>query len=79
MTLKTNIFETCKEQEIAGHTCYVFEIDGVTHYIFGETQEERFNFMADLINNYGESKQREQSIIREKKVRKVQENKRSKG
>ena len=52
MTLKTNIFDTCKEQEIAGHTCYVFEIDGVTHYIFGETQEERFNYLADYINYY---------------------------
>lgn len=56
MTLKTNIFETCKEEVIAEYTCYVFELDGVTHYIFGETQEERFNFMADLINLYnGES------------------------
>jgi hypothetical protein len=56
MTLKSNIFETCKEQEINGYTCYVFEVEGITHYIFGETQEERFNFMADLINNYGESR-----------------------
>jgi hypothetical protein len=54
----SNIFQTCKEQEIAGYTCYVFDIDGTTHYVFGETQEERFNFMADLINNYnGKSKQ----------------------
>ena len=52
MTLESNIFKTCKEQEIAGYPCYVFEIDGVTHYVFGETQEQRFNFMADLINNY---------------------------
>jgi hypothetical protein len=52
MTLESNIFETCKEQEIAGYPCYVFDIDGTTHYVFGETQEERFNFMADLINNY---------------------------
>lgn len=79
MTLKTNIFNTCKEKEINGYTCYVFEIEGITHYIFGETQEERFNFMADLINNYGESKQWEQSNIREKKVWKVQKDKRSKG
>lgn len=50
MTLKPNIFETCKEQVINGYTCYVFEIEGITHYVFGETQEERFNFMADLIN-----------------------------
>lgn len=57
MTLESNIFETCKEQEIAGYTCYVFDIDGTTHYVFGETQEQRFDFMADLINKYGESKQ----------------------
>ena len=57
MTNTNNIFETCKEQEIAGYPCYVFVIDGCTHYVFGETQEQRFNFMADLINKYGESKQ----------------------
>jgi hypothetical protein len=54
----SNIFETCKEQEIAGYPCYVFDFDGITHYVFGETQEQRFDFMADLINNYnGKSKQ----------------------
>ncbi len=30
MTLESNIFETCKEQEIAGYPCYVFEIDSNT-------------------------------------------------
>lgn len=48
----SNIFQTCKEEQIAGYPCYVFEIDGVTHYVFGETQEQRFNFMADLISEY---------------------------
>jgi len=57
LTNINNIFETCKEQEIAGYPCYVFDIDGTTHYVFGETQEQRFDFMADLINKYGESKQ----------------------
>jgi hypothetical protein len=57
LTNTNNIFETCKEQEIAGYSCYVFDIDGTTHYVFGETQEQRFDFMADLINNYGKSKQ----------------------
>jgi hypothetical protein len=52
LTDTSNIFETCKEQEIAGYPCYVFDIDGTTHYVFGETQEQRFDFMADLINNY---------------------------
>jgi hypothetical protein len=57
LTNTHNIYATCKEQEIAGYPCYVFEIDGTTHYVFGETQEQRFDFMADLINKYGESKQ----------------------
>lgn len=57
MTLKPNIFDTCREEEINGYTCYVFEVDGITHYIFGETQEERFNYLADYINYYnGESR-----------------------
>ena len=52
----SNIFKTCKEEQIAGYSCYSFVIDGCTHYVFGETQEQRFNFMADLINNYGENR-----------------------
>jgi hypothetical protein len=32
-------------------------IDGTTHYVFGETQEQAFDYLADLINNYGKSKQ----------------------
>jgi hypothetical protein len=51
----TNIFETCKEEVIAGYSCYSFVIDGTTHYIFGETKEIAFDYMADLINKYGES------------------------
>jgi hypothetical protein len=57
LTDTSNIFETCKEQEIAGYPCYVFVIDGTTHYVFGETQEEAFDYLADLINLYGKSKQ----------------------
>jgi len=57
LTNTSNIFETCKEQEIAGYPCYVFVIDGTTHYVFGETQEQAFDYLADLINKYGESKQ----------------------
>jgi hypothetical protein len=53
----SNIFETCKEQEIAGYPCYSFVIDGTTHYVFGETQEQAFDYLADLINLYGKSKQ----------------------
>jgi hypothetical protein len=57
MTLEANIFDTCKEEEIAGHFCYTCVIDGVKHYIFGQTKEEAFDFMADLINIHnGKSK-----------------------
>jgi hypothetical protein len=52
----SNIFETCKEEVIAGYSCYSFVIDGCTHYVFGETQEQAFDYLADLINLYGESK-----------------------
>lgn len=51
----SNIFETCKEEVIAGYSCYSFLIDGCMHYVFGETQEEAFDYLADLINKYGES------------------------
>jgi hypothetical protein len=57
LTDTSNIFATCKEEVIAGYSCYSFVIDGTTHYIFGETQEQAFDYLADLINNYGESKQ----------------------
>ena len=52
----SNIFETCKEEVIAGYFCFTCEIEGVKHYIFGDTKEKAFDFMADLINNYGETK-----------------------
>jgi len=48
----SNIFQTCKEEVIAGYSCYSFVIDGTTHYVFGETKEEAFNFMADFIKEY---------------------------
>jgi len=51
----SSIYATCKEEIIAGYSCYSFVIDGTTHYIFGETKEEAFDYMADLINKYGES------------------------
>jgi hypothetical protein len=47
----SNIFQTCKEEQIAGYSCYSFVIDGCTHYVFGETQEQAFDYL-DLINNY---------------------------
>jgi len=48
----SNIYETCKEDSVAGYFCYSFEIDDCTHYVFGETKEEAFNFMADFIKEY---------------------------
>ena len=57
MTLECNIFATCKQEVIAGYPCFSFVIDGCTHYVFGETQEEAFDYLADLINLYGKSKQ----------------------
>ena len=52
MTLKDNIYDTCQEEEIAGYFCYTCIIEGVKHYVFGETKEKAFDFMADLINIY---------------------------
>jgi len=47
-----NIYATCKEEQIAGYSCYSFVIDGCTHYVFGETQEQAFDYLADLIKEY---------------------------
>jgi hypothetical protein len=54
-----NIYDTCKATEIDGHFCYSFVIEGTTHYVFGNTKMEAFDFMADYIKQYlknGESK-----------------------
>lgn len=54
-----NIYDTCKATELNGHFCYSFVIEGTTHYVFGSTKIEAFDFMADYINEYlknGESK-----------------------
>jgi hypothetical protein len=76
-----NIYETIKEVKlINGLFGYSFVIEEINHFVYGETKEEAFNFVADYINEYyGKSKQREQSIVRQKKVRKVQKDKRTKG
>jgi len=67
-----NIYETIKEVKlINGFFGYSFVIEEINHFVYGETKEEAFNFVADYINEYyGKSKQREQSIVRQKKVRK---------
>lgn len=76
-----NIYDTIREvKPVNGLYGYIFEIEGINHIVYGETKEEAFNFVADYINEYyGKSKQLEQSIVRQKKVRKVQKDKRSKG
>jgi len=76
-----NIYETIKEVKlINGLFGYSFIIEEINHFVYGETKEEAFNFVADYINEYyGKSKQLEQSIVRQKKVRKVQKDKRTKG
>jgi hypothetical protein len=78
-----NIYKTIKETNpINGYFGYSFIIDETNHFVYGETKEEAFNFVADYINEYlkyGEAKQLEQSNIRQKKMRKSKENKRSKG
>jgi len=47
-----NIYDTCKATEIGGHFCYSFVIEGTTHYVFGNTKMEAFDFMADYIKQY---------------------------
>jgi hypothetical protein len=47
-----NIYDTCKATEIDGHFCYSFVIEGTTHYVFGNTKMEAFDFMADYIKQY---------------------------
>lgn len=81
MSDTNNIYETIKEVKlINGLFGYSFVIEEINHFVYGETKEEAFNFVADYINEYyGKSKQREQSIVRQKKVRKVQKDKRTKG
>jgi hypothetical protein len=76
-----NIYDTIKETNpINGGFGYTFVIEEINHFVYSETKEEAFNFVADYINEYyGKSKQLEQSIVRKKKVRKVQKDKRSEG
>lgn len=81
MKSTNNIFDTIKETNpINGCFGYSFTIDEINHFVYGESKEEAFNFVADYINLYnGKNKQRKQSKLRQKKVREVQENKRAKG
>jgi hypothetical protein len=48
----SNIYATCKETQLNGYFCYTFTIGEITHYVFGETKEEAFDFVADYIETY---------------------------
>lgn len=67
-----NIFNTIKEvKPVNGHFGYSFVIDEINHFVYGETKEEAFNFVADYINLYnGKINDKRKNNLREKKVRK---------
>jgi len=54
----SNIYETIKEvKPVNGLFGYSFVIEEINHFVYGETKEEAFNFVADYINEYyGKSK-----------------------
>ena len=53
MSNTSNIFKTIKEvNQVNGYYGYVFIIDEINHFVYGETKEEAFNFIADYINEY---------------------------
>jgi hypothetical protein len=49
----SNIYDTIREvsqiNELFGYT---FVIEEINHFVYGETKEEAFNFVADYINEY---------------------------
>ena len=67
-----NIYDTIKETNpINGCFGYSFVIDEINHFVYGETKEEAFNFVADYINLYnGKINDKRENNIRKKKVRK---------
>jgi hypothetical protein len=54
----SNIYDTIREvKPINGYFGYTFVIEEINHFVYGETKEEAFNFVADYINEYyGKSK-----------------------
>lgn len=66
-----NIFDTIKETKpVNGYFGYTFVIEEINHFVYGETKEEAFNFVADYINLYnGKNKQREQTNLWETQMR----------
>jgi len=48
-----NIYETIKEvKPVNGYFGYSFVIEEINHFVYGETKEEAFNFVADYIKEY---------------------------
>jgi hypothetical protein len=37
---------------VNGYFGYTFVIEEINHFVYGETKEEAFNFVADYINEY---------------------------
>ena len=72
MKSTNNIFDTIKETNpINGYFGYCFVVDEINHFVYGETKEEAFNFVADYINLYnGETNDKRKNELLEKKVRK---------
>ena len=67
-----NIYKTIKEvYPVNGYFGYTFVIEEINHFVYGETKEEAFNFVADYINEYyGQINHKRENDFREKKVRK---------
>ena len=67
-----NIYNTIKETNpINGCFGYIFVIDEINHFVYGETKEEAFNFVADYINLYnGKNNNKRESQLWEQKKRK---------
>ena len=65
-----NPYDTIKETKpINGYFGYSFVVDEINHFVYGETKEEAFNFVADYINLYNVKNNNREKNIREKKVR----------
>jgi hypothetical protein len=65
-----NIYDTIKETNpINGYFGYTFIIEEINHFVYGETKEEAFNFVADYINLYNGKINNRETSVREKKVR----------
>jgi hypothetical protein len=65
-----NPYDTIKETKpINGYFGYTFIIEEINHFVYGETKEEAFNFVADYINLYNGKINNRQTNLRKEKVR----------